>query len=253
VERSEEIRRVVERWISALADGDVDAVLGRLSDHVSALSIGTDPDEWWYPSEAFAIWPRQIEEAGPVQFEPGEIEAWEEGTAGWAATRVTVDVGERNYVARSRIEGTARHAHTLRDRTGVDPLEPRRAWSAVTGRASAVIPEHWPSRPSYRLCPLRAPPGVPNRDASVCARLRELSLIHSVVDQRVRGCSCRKPSTVSCTRSLKNTGPVECYDVRLRPRRSPRRPVSAASSWCAETRESSPRIAGTFSRGGFSR
>lgn len=100
MERSEEIRRLVERWINAIADGDVDAVLGRLSDHVGALSVGTDPDEWWHGSEAFAIWPRQIEEAGPVRFEAGEIEAWEEGTVGWAATRVTVDVGEQTYGAR---------------------------------------------------------------------------------------------------------------------------------------------------------
>ena len=46
VEPSEEIRRVVERWTIAIAAGDEEAYLGRLSDHAGTLMIGTDPAEW---------------------------------------------------------------------------------------------------------------------------------------------------------------------------------------------------------------
>jgi adenylate cyclase len=100
VEPSEEIRRVVGRWIEATASGDADSVLGRLSENPGALSVGTDPGEWWHGEEAFAIWKRQFEEAGSFRFEPGPIEAWEEGTVGWGGTRVTIDLGEATREAR---------------------------------------------------------------------------------------------------------------------------------------------------------
>jgi hypothetical protein len=81
VEPSEEIRRVIQRWMSAMADDD-DSALGRLSEHPGALMIGTDPAEWWRGEEIRAIWARQLEEVG-APFAADEIEAWEEGTVGW--------------------------------------------------------------------------------------------------------------------------------------------------------------------------
>ena len=39
MERSEEIRRVVERWTKAIAEGDDEAILGRLSDDAGTLMI----------------------------------------------------------------------------------------------------------------------------------------------------------------------------------------------------------------------
>jgi len=74
--------------------------MGRMSDDPGALSVGTDPEEWWHGEEAFAIWQRQLEEAGPYRFEPASIEAWEEGTVGWAATRITIALGETTREAR---------------------------------------------------------------------------------------------------------------------------------------------------------
>jgi class 3 adenylate cyclase/ketosteroid isomerase-like protein len=100
VEPSEEISRVVARWIAATGSGDAGAVFARISDNPGALSIGSDPDEWWHGEEAIAIWQRQFEEAGPYRFEAGSIEAWEEGTVGWAATRIKVDLGETTRDAR---------------------------------------------------------------------------------------------------------------------------------------------------------
>lgn len=100
MEPSEEIRRVVGRWLAATAEGDVDSLLGRMSDDDGALSIGTDPDEWWHGRETFAVWRRQLEEAGPFPFRLVEIEAWEEGTVGWAAARVSIDPPEHVRDAR---------------------------------------------------------------------------------------------------------------------------------------------------------
>jgi adenylate cyclase len=90
MEPSEEIRRIVERWTTSIAEGDADAVLGRLSEHPGILLIGTDPDEWWHGLEAHALWRQQIEELGTFPVIAVDIEAWEEGTVGWAGVKETV-------------------------------------------------------------------------------------------------------------------------------------------------------------------
>jgi len=90
VEPSEEIRRIVDLWTKSIADGDADVVLGRLSEHPGTLIIGTDPHEWWHGPEAHAIWRQQIEELGTFPVTAVEIEAWEEGTVGWASVKEAV-------------------------------------------------------------------------------------------------------------------------------------------------------------------
>ena len=89
MEPSEEIRRVVHRWLVANRDGDADAVLARISERPGLLAIGTDPGEWWHTPER-AVWRRQVEESGGFPLDWGEIEAWEEGTVGWAGMMITL-------------------------------------------------------------------------------------------------------------------------------------------------------------------
>ena len=50
MEPSEEIRRVIDRLTRAIAEGDSESVLGRLSDHPGTL-IGCDSAEWWRGQE----------------------------------------------------------------------------------------------------------------------------------------------------------------------------------------------------------
>jgi len=92
VEQSEEIRRVIERWTRAIAEGDIDC-LARLSEHPGALIVGTDPAEWWRGTDTREVWGRQIEELrGVFSVQADEIDAWEEGTVGWAAVKETISV-----------------------------------------------------------------------------------------------------------------------------------------------------------------
>jgi hypothetical protein len=42
MERSDEIRRVVERWFAGISAADGEAVLERLSGHPATLMVGTD-------------------------------------------------------------------------------------------------------------------------------------------------------------------------------------------------------------------
>jgi adenylate cyclase len=99
MERSEEIRRVVGRWLAAVAAGDTDAVLARLSEHSGTVFIGTDPNEWWV-GDARLVVGRQIEETGGFPMSAEEIDGWEEGSCGWASAKVKVEWVGRSYDAR---------------------------------------------------------------------------------------------------------------------------------------------------------
>jgi adenylate cyclase len=97
MEPSEEIRRVMERWLVAATGGDVDAALARLSEHPGLLMIGSDPAEWWEGEGAHLVWRRQLEEMGGFPAVCNEISAWEEGSVGWASTTMTVTWAERAH------------------------------------------------------------------------------------------------------------------------------------------------------------
>jgi class 3 adenylate cyclase len=75
--------------MEANRDGEGDAFVARVSEGAGVLVIGSDADEWWRGQER-AVWTRQVEEMSGMPFTPtwDEIEAWEEGTVGWAAMRL---------------------------------------------------------------------------------------------------------------------------------------------------------------------
>ena len=98
---SEEIRRVIERWTRAVSEGDHESALERLSDHPGTLIIGNDPNEWWHGGEARAIWARQLEELGSFPVARYEVEAWEEGTVGWACVKETITSSGGSFDGRS--------------------------------------------------------------------------------------------------------------------------------------------------------
>ena len=79
MEPSEEIRRVIERWMVAMPKARATPSSGGCLIDPGILAIGTDADEWWRGHER-AVWRHQLEETGgfPVTWEA--IEAWEEGT-----------------------------------------------------------------------------------------------------------------------------------------------------------------------------
>src|SRR3990172_1552599 len=99
MEPSEEIRRVIHRWMVANSEGDADAVMGKVSEHPGILAIGTDADEWWHGDER-AVWSHQLKETGGFPITWDEIEAWEEGTVGWAGARMTMHGPEESFEGR---------------------------------------------------------------------------------------------------------------------------------------------------------
>ena len=98
---SEEIRRIVERWMQAISERDSESSLERVSDLPGALMIGTDPEEWFHGAEARAIWARQLEELDSFSVVGTEIDAWEEGTVGWASVKEKISWDDQEAEARA--------------------------------------------------------------------------------------------------------------------------------------------------------
>jgi adenylate cyclase len=127
---SEEIRRVIERLTVAIADGDAASVLRRLSEHAGTLVVGTDPTERWHGTEAHRIWGKQLEEfEGAFRVHAKEIDAWEEGTVGWASAEEVIDwhgttfEGHASYVLHlEQGEWRVVHAHFSSPHRHVDRL-----------------------------------------------------------------------------------------------------------------------------------
>ena len=64
--------------------------------------VGSDPAEWWRGRETRAVWGRQIEELrGVFSVRADEIDAWEEGSVGWAAVKETIGVEGKSFEARA--------------------------------------------------------------------------------------------------------------------------------------------------------
>jgi class 3 adenylate cyclase/ketosteroid isomerase-like protein len=102
VEPSEEIRSVIRRFTNAVEEGDGDSALSRLSDDAGMVLIGTDPTEWWHGPDARAMWAYQLDKIGgsfPVTAE--EIEAWEEGTVGWATVKEAINWAGKTLESRA--------------------------------------------------------------------------------------------------------------------------------------------------------
>ena len=97
VERSEEIRRIVERWVAAVSAGDGAEALARISEGPGTVWIGTDPDEWLEGRDIHRLGERQYEESGGFPMTTVQIDAWEEGTCGWASARLQLDWAGATY------------------------------------------------------------------------------------------------------------------------------------------------------------
>jgi len=94
MEPSEEIRRVVERFIDAAREGDERAVSNRISRQPGFERFGSDPAEWWRDGEEAAlVWIQQMREMGggyPWR-RLGDVHAMVENDIGWASARLEFD------------------------------------------------------------------------------------------------------------------------------------------------------------------
>jgi hypothetical protein len=65
MEPSDELRRVVSRFVESVRDGDEEAVSNRISRQPGFERFGSDPAEWWQEGEAATlVWMQQMREMG---------------------------------------------------------------------------------------------------------------------------------------------------------------------------------------------
>ena len=99
MERNADLAAQLERMYAVFTPGDASDVESFLSSEEDTLGIGTDPREWWAGSEAFrAAWntqPAEMHAAG-LRFEPGDIQAFSEGSVGWFADQPVLKMPDGN-------------------------------------------------------------------------------------------------------------------------------------------------------------
>jgi SnoaL-like domain len=90
MEHSDELRDLTLRIYEATSTGDLSFVERHVSRQGGAVFVGTDPNEWWEGFEAFVEAMRAQAEAmggGGLQIVPGQLQAYREGSVGWAIDR----------------------------------------------------------------------------------------------------------------------------------------------------------------------
>jgi SnoaL-like domain len=88
MEHSDELRDLTLRFYEAATTGDLSFFDRHISRQEGAVFVGTDPDEWWEGFEALREAIRaQSEAMGGMQIVPGRLQAYREGSVGWAIDR----------------------------------------------------------------------------------------------------------------------------------------------------------------------
>lgn len=100
MDRSAAIEDLVRAWFHAATTGDASIVDRHVSSEPGVRLIGSDPDEWLLGGEAIrAFLHGEVEgAAGAVTFSPADIEAYEEGSVGWATSRLTLTMPDGRWV-----------------------------------------------------------------------------------------------------------------------------------------------------------
>jgi ketosteroid isomerase-like protein len=127
MQRSPDLESFVAAWFAAATAGDASLVDAHVSRQADARLIGSDPDEWFRGGDAIATFLHgEVDGAGgQVTFTPSNVEAFEEGTVGWATTTLTITRPDGMHV-------TPRWSAVFHREDG--------AWKFVQTHASIAVP-----------------------------------------------------------------------------------------------------------------
>ena len=89
MERSDELREVVLATFEVYSGegGDPSVIDRHTSAQEGVVLIGSDPNEWWEGEQAAEVLKQEMQEDIVRVSSPGEVEAFVEGTVGWASSR----------------------------------------------------------------------------------------------------------------------------------------------------------------------
>lgn len=102
MQRSDAVRRAVLRFYERFSATDIDS-FDEIVSAEAAIFVGTAPSDWFAGSEQL----RRGFAAEGARIEPGDPQAWEEGTVGWFADEPTVHFPQMGAV-RARLTGLLR-------------------------------------------------------------------------------------------------------------------------------------------------
>jgi ketosteroid isomerase-like protein len=88
---STELHDLILQWYKSISSGDTLGSAERLFSHQDGLlTIGSDPTEWWEGFEAIIGAYQATASKGDLAIEVDDLQAYSEGTVGWAADRVVL-------------------------------------------------------------------------------------------------------------------------------------------------------------------
>jgi ketosteroid isomerase-like protein len=101
MERSPELEQFVVAWFASASRGDPTLVDAHVSRSDGTRLIGSDPGETFRGGDAVAQFLRgEVESAaGRAAFAPAGVEAFQEGTVGWATAEVTITMPDGRHVS----------------------------------------------------------------------------------------------------------------------------------------------------------
>lgn len=102
MQRSTEIRELIERYYQAARAGYTEAAEALVSRGDGVIVIGSDPNEWWDGASYNRAMRAQAQEmGGSIPIYAGDIQAFREGSVAWVVDRPTFLVeGEPEMQAR---------------------------------------------------------------------------------------------------------------------------------------------------------
>ena len=101
MERSPELEQLVVAWFAGASRGDASLVDAHVSHDDGTRLIGSDPGEVFSGGSAIAQFLRgEVESAGGnAAFSPSNVEAFQEGTVGWATANVTITMAHGKHMS----------------------------------------------------------------------------------------------------------------------------------------------------------
>jgi len=109
---STELQDLILQWYDSISSGDMLGLAERLFSHQDGLlTIGSDPTEWWEGFEPIIRAYRATASTGGLEIKVDDLQAYSEGTVGWAADRVVLKM-------HNGVQAPLRHTFVLHQENG---------------------------------------------------------------------------------------------------------------------------------------
>jgi ketosteroid isomerase-like protein len=100
VQRAKDLEELVRDWFAKASRGDPSMVMTNVSEEPGVRLIGSDPSEQFRGAAVAEFLASEVANAGGhARFDPDDIEAFSEGSVGWATAQVRITLPGGQSVA----------------------------------------------------------------------------------------------------------------------------------------------------------